>query len=144
MIPWTLGTLRKVATVPNEIVVTLKADGAPWVVVHGETGADVERLLAEAGQLVPKVVEAAVNFRGSGAPVGNAGGNRAGGGGYKPKPQGGGSGGGELTHILYVPFDDAAGRQELKDQGARWDKDRKGWKVSEAVHKDYPKYHNKG
>lgn len=137
----------------SEITITLKADGAPWVVIHGDTPEEAEALLDAAGSLSAKVIEAATAFKSAGGHLAPPRGNAGGGNRYAGKPasayQGGsqGSGGGspsaaagELTHILYIPFDQADKRQEVKDQGARWDGERKGWKVTAEVAAKYPQF----
>lgn len=50
---------------PNEVVVTIKGDGAaPWIVTHGEEVADAERLVEDSlkGSLYQTTAEAATLF----------------------------------------------------------------------------------
>jgi len=129
----------------SEIVLTLKADGAPWWVLHADSPEDMEAMIDSVTNLTPKAVEAATAFKSAGSGLSTPRGGGGGRPGYAPKPAysgGGASSGpvGDLTAILYVPFDRAAAHEELKQQGARWDADRKGWKVTPEVASKYPQF----
>lgn len=126
----------------SEITVTLKGDGAPWIVVHGDTPEDTEQLLDAVAVLQEKVIALATDFHGKGNALAPARGNNRPPYNRASSPSAGAApaGGSNATHYLTVPFDDAAGRQEVKDAGGRWNKDRKGWNVDAATAAKFEQY----
>ena len=133
-----------------KITVTIKAHGgydAPWVVVRGDTPEEVGTLLdgIEGQGLYASVGNAFKAFQAQGLlgaqlgakPVGSAPSAPApaastGGGNYAP------AAGADVT--LVVPFSDAAGREAVKAAGGRWNKDKKGWNVSNEVAAQFPQF----
>lgn len=122
----------------SEITVTLKADGAPWVVIHGDTPEDTEMLLDAASAMTPKIIEAAMNFRSAGAAVSPARGGNGGGGGGQQRQQYAAPAAGGV--VIQVPFADSQGREAVKAAGGRWNGDKKGWTVTAEVAAQFPQY----
>lgn len=131
----------------DKITITMKGDGAPWIVVHASSPEEAEELLDATTVLADKAVTAALHFKSSVDAHYPARGSRSGGGGG---PRGGGGSPGRdntLTHIIFLPFNDGQGRQAIKDAcstdgktAARWDADRKGWKVPAYVAEQFTQY----
>jgi hypothetical protein len=130
----------------DKMTITLKGDGAPWIVIHAASPEEAEELLDAVPTLGAKAVEAALNFKSvvsdSYPARGNAG--RSGG-----QPQAQATGSTDLTHVIYIDYNDSQGRQAIKDAAgkgddgntrARWDKERKGWKVPAYVVEKFPGY----
>jgi hypothetical protein len=110
----------------DEITITLKGDGAPWVVIHANSPERADELLDAMGGLQEKIITAAVSFRSAASHLAAAKSQRpAGNGGGQPQqsaPQGG-------TVAVAVPFTETALRDRVKQAGGKWDSQRKVWNV---------------
>lgn len=113
----------------DKITITLKADGAPWVVLHADSPEEADELLEAVATLQPKVVEAALSFRSSGAPVSSTRSNGYNRSGPQSSAGGGNSQAGSGDVVTFkVPFDQKDAFKAQFPQ-ARWNGDKKGWNV---------------